>query len=72
MVRAEYANTKGSPNPSGSTPNQPLELPLQQAPQSAPYFKPSGTTRNKAIAQELANRSAYQFRYAIVNVVFKF
>jgi hypothetical protein len=34
-------------------------------------FKPSGTTRNKAIAKELANRSAYQIQYVIVNIVFK-
>jgi hypothetical protein len=58
-------------------PNQPLQLPLQQAPQRAPKrtnFKPSGTTRNKTIAKELANRSAYQIQYVnavIVNIVFK-
>jgi hypothetical protein len=45
-------------------------------PQRAPKltnFKPSGTTRNKAVVKELANRSAYQIQYVIVivNVVFK-
>jgi hypothetical protein len=38
------------------------------------YFKPTGTTRNKAIAKELANRSAYQIQYVIVvivNIIFK-
>jgi hypothetical protein len=50
---------------------------LQQAPQRAPKgtnFKPSGTTRNKAIAKKLANKSAYQIQYVIiviVNIVFK-
>jgi hypothetical protein len=36
--------------------------------------KTSGTTRNKAIAKELANGSAYQIQYVnvvIVNIVFK-
>jgi hypothetical protein len=52
-------------------------LPLEQAPRRAPKgtnFKPTGTTRNNAIAKELANRSAYQIQYVyvvIVNVVFK-
>jgi hypothetical protein len=37
-------------------------------------MKPTVTTRNKAIAKELANRSAYQIQYVIVvilNLVFK-
>jgi hypothetical protein len=37
-------------------------------------IKATGTTRNKAIAKELANRSAYQIQYVIaviVNLVFK-
>jgi hypothetical protein len=38
-----------------------LQLPLQQAPKWT-NFKPSGTTRNKAIAREHANRSAYQIQ----------
>jgi hypothetical protein len=32
-------------------------------------LKPTGTTRNKAIAEELANRSAYQIQYVIVVIV---
>jgi hypothetical protein len=56
---------------------QQLQLPLQQAPQRVPKltnFKPTGTIRNKAIAKELAKRSAFQIQYVIVvilNLVFK-
>jgi hypothetical protein len=61
----------------GSKQNQPLWLPAQQVPQCAPKqtnFKLKGTTRSKAIAKTLANRSAYQILYVnvvIVNIVFK-
>jgi hypothetical protein len=72
MVRAEYGNTEGSPNLNGQTRDQPLQLPLQQAPQRAPKrttFKPQGTTINKAVAKELANRSTYQIQYVIVVII---
>jgi hypothetical protein len=68
MVRAECGNTEGSPNPSGSTRNQPLQLGPQRAPKRT-NFKPSGTFRNKAIAKEVANRSAHQIQYVIVVIV---
>jgi hypothetical protein len=77
MVCVEHDNTEGSPNSNDSKRNQPLQLPLQQAPQRATKltnFKPQGTTRNKAIAKELANRSAYQIQcviVVIVNLIFK-
>jgi hypothetical protein len=77
LVCAEYINTEGFTNPNGSKRNQPLQLPIQQAPQHAPKrtnFKPTGTTRNKAIVKTLANRSACQIQYlnaVIVNIVFK-
>jgi hypothetical protein len=59
-------------NPNGETRNQPLQPPLQQAPQRAPKqtsLIPTGTTRNKAIAKEFANRSAYQIQYVILVIL---
>jgi hypothetical protein len=66
MVRAEYGNTEGSPNPNGQTRNQRLSV--------HPKELILGTTRNETIARELASRSAHQIQYVIVvivNVVFK-
>jgi hypothetical protein len=68
-------NMEGSPNPNGYIRNQPLQLPLQQAPQRAPKLinlKPTGTNRNKAIAKELANRSAYQIQCKCWNCKYSF
>jgi hypothetical protein len=60
MVCVEYGNTEGSSNPKSAV------TATITAPQRAPKwtnFKPTETTRNKAILKELANRSAYQIQY---------
>jgi hypothetical protein len=54
MACAEYGIQKDLQIP---TRNQPLQLPLQQEPRRAlklTNFKPTGNTRNKAIAAELS------------------